>query len=69
MTTNLHAAPFRLEPEFNKRIWGKTSLAPWYGDTGTTEAVGEAWLTASECRVAGDGEEAGGGLWAGSFPF
>ncbi len=43
--------PFRLKPWFSARVWGRTSLAPWYAETGTTEAVGEAWLTGPECEV------------------
>ena len=43
MTTRV--APFRLKPWFSERVWGKRDLRPWYSDTGTTELVGEAWLT------------------------
>ena len=70
MTTKLLGAPFRLVPEFNKRIWGKTSLAPWYAETGTTEPVGEAWLTATECLIA-TGERTGKklGEMVGEFPL
>src|ERR1700757_4853325 len=51
-------APFRLKPWFSERVWGKRDLRPWYADTGTTEPVGEAWLTGPQCvvetgRVAG----------------
>lgn len=38
-------APFRLKPWFSERVWGKQDLRPWYDSTGTTEPVGEAWLT------------------------
>jgi mannose-6-phosphate isomerase len=68
MTTNV--APFRLKPWFSERVWGKKSLRPWYEDTGTTELVGEAWLTGPQCTVetgpfagktlAAVGEELGG---------
>ena len=44
-------APFRLAPWFSKRMWGKRDLKPWYEETGTTELVGEAWLTGPECKV------------------
>jgi mannose-6-phosphate isomerase len=40
--------PFRLAPWFSPRPWGKRDLRPWYGAeafAGTTEPVGEAWLT------------------------
>lgn len=71
--------PFRLRPWFSPRVWGKTDLRPWYSDTGTTEKVGEAWLTGPEC-VADTGELAGrrfgeiakefaGELGGGEFPL
>jgi mannose-6-phosphate isomerase len=44
-------APFRLKPWFSERVWGKRDLRPWYADTGTTERVGEAWLTGPQCVV------------------
>jgi len=37
--------PFRLAPWFSERPWGRSDLRPWYGSTGKTELVGEAWLT------------------------
>jgi mannose-6-phosphate isomerase len=43
--------PFRLKPWFSERVWGKLDLRPWYADTGTTELVGEAWLTGPQCVV------------------
>jgi mannose-6-phosphate isomerase len=49
MTTSV--APFRLKPWFSERVWGKKDLRPWYSDTGTTEPVGEAWLTGPQCVV------------------
>jgi mannose-6-phosphate isomerase len=49
MTTSV--APFRLKPWFSERVWGRQNLRPWYGDTGTTEPVGEAWLTGPQCVV------------------
>jgi mannose-6-phosphate isomerase len=51
-------APFRLKPWFSERVWGKRDLRPWYADTGTTELVGEAWLTGPQCVVE-TGELAG----------
>jgi len=51
-------APFRLKPWFSERVWGKRDLRPWYEDTGTTELVGEAWLTGPQCIVE-TGELAG----------
>jgi mannose-6-phosphate isomerase len=44
-------APFRLKPWFSERPWGRKDLRPWYADTGTTELVGEAWLTGPQCVV------------------
>ncbi len=43
--------PFRLKPWFSERPWGRRDLRPWYADTGTTELVGEAWLTGPQCVV------------------
>ena len=43
--------PFRLAPWFSPRPWGRRDLRPWYGAeafAGTTEPVGEAWLTGPE---------------------
>ena len=44
-------APFRLRPFFSERVWGKKSLAPWFPSTGTSEPVGEAWLTGPQCEI------------------
>jgi len=72
MTTSL--APFRLKPWFSERVWGKRDLRPWYVDTGTTELVGEAWLTGPQC-VAETGPFAGRTLesvsseMGGEFPL
>jgi mannose-6-phosphate isomerase len=43
--------PFRLAPWFSERVWGRRDLRPWYGVTGTSEPVGEAWLTGGQCMV------------------
>jgi mannose-6-phosphate isomerase len=43
--------PFRLKPWFSERPWGRRDLRPWYRDTGTSELVGEAWLTGPQCVV------------------
>jgi mannose-6-phosphate isomerase len=43
--------PFRLAPWFSPRPWGRMSLRPWYADTGTTEPVGEAWLTGPQSVI------------------
>ena len=43
--------PFRLAPWFSARPWGRLDLRPWYKTTGTTEPVGEAWLTGAQCVV------------------
>jgi mannose-6-phosphate isomerase len=47
----MSVVPFRLKPWFSERPWGRKSLLPWYADTGTTELVGEAWLTGPQCVV------------------
>jgi mannose-6-phosphate isomerase len=51
MTMTTKIAPFRLKPWFSERVWGKRDLRPWYSDTGTSELVGEAWLTGPLCVV------------------
>jgi mannose-6-phosphate isomerase len=45
------SAPFRLKPFFSPRPWGKPNLRPWYAETGTTELVGESWLTGPQCVI------------------
>ncbi len=73
MTTSL--APFRLKPWFSERPWGRQSLKPWYEETGTTEMVGEAWLTGPQCVVEDGGEFDGdtlkslSGKLGGEFPL
>ncbi|MEO7030137.1 MAG: type I phosphomannose isomerase catalytic subunit [Acidobacteriaceae bacterium] len=42
--------PFRLGAYFSERVWGRLSLAPWYGNA-FTQPVGEAWLTGEQCVV------------------
>jgi mannose-6-phosphate isomerase len=51
MTIGTRVAPFGLKPWFSERVWGKSDLRPWYEETGTTELVGEAWLTGPQCLV------------------
>jgi mannose-6-phosphate isomerase len=76
MTTSsgLGIAPFRLKPWFSERVWGRRSLRPWYADTGTSELVGEAWLTGPQCvvetgRLAGRTLESVAGDLGGEFPL
>ena len=52
--------PFRLGVKFSERVWGRMSLAPWYGDAFSTP-VGEAWLT-SEGSLVETGPYAGRSL-------
>ncbi|MDR3745143.1 MAG: class I mannose-6-phosphate isomerase [Acidobacteriaceae bacterium] len=49
---NTKCAPFRLNPWFSERVWGRHDLRPWYDSTGTDALVGEAWLTGPQCIVA-----------------
>jgi mannose-6-phosphate isomerase len=51
MTKMSGLAPFRLLPWFSERVWGKKDLRPWYESTGTTELVGEAWLTGPDSVI------------------
>jgi mannose-6-phosphate isomerase len=50
-TNGIRIEPFRLKPWFSERVWGRQSLQPWYAETGTSERVGEAWLTGPQCVV------------------
>jgi mannose-6-phosphate isomerase len=43
--------PLLMAPEFKPRVWGTRSLAPIYPQE-FSEPVGEAWLTADECKVS-----------------
>jgi mannose-6-phosphate isomerase len=76
MTTSsqLGSAPFRLKPWFSERVWGRRDLRPWYADTGTSELVGEAWLTGPQClvetgRFAGRTLASVAGDLGGEFPL
>ncbi len=67
-------APFGLRPWFSERVWGRTNLRPWYDDTGTTQRVGEAWLTGPQCVVetglfAGETLEEVAAELGGEFPL
>src|SRR5580704_1972585 len=61
-------APFRLLPWLSERVWGKKDLRPWYESTGTTELVGEAWLTGPD-SVIETGDLAGKKLSAVAAEF
>ncbi len=50
--------PIALLPLRVERVWGKTSLEPWYKGGPTGKPIGEIWLTATECTVA-SGPDAG----------
>ncbi len=41
-----HAAPLRLRAEFKEKIWGATSLTPWFPNP--TAKTGEVWFTDPE---------------------
>ncbi len=79
MTNNYGLLPFKLKPTFAERVWGKLDLSPWFAETGTTEKVGEAWLTGNDCVIVGgddDGRTLGdlaaqctGTLGEGEFPL
>jgi mannose-6-phosphate isomerase len=47
-------APFRIDPKFDKRVWGSRDLRPWFDlvvEPGG-DPIGEAWLTGDMCLVA-----------------
>jgi mannose-6-phosphate isomerase len=43
--------PFRLTPEFHKRVWGFEDLSPWFDKKAVADPIGEVWLTADTCVV------------------
>jgi mannose-6-phosphate isomerase len=47
-------SPFRIEPLFDKRVWGFRDLRPWYDHVVAEgqDPIGEVWLTGDKCRVA-----------------
>ena len=56
MSNQYNLELFKLKPRFVERVWGRTSLAPWYdGAPGTVPGakIGEAWLTGAECLIEG----------------
>ena len=60
-------APFRLQPTFAARTWGRPDLSAWYAASSLPVAadgadpIGEAWLTGPACVIA-DGPNAGSTL-------
>ena len=55
-------APFRLQPTFAPRTWGRPDLSAWYAAAAlpatAADPIGEAWLTGPDC-VAADGPHRG----------
>lgn len=46
-------APFRIEPIYDKRVWGSRDLRPWFDRVvAEGDPIGEVWLTGDECLVA-----------------
>jgi mannose-6-phosphate isomerase len=45
-------APFRIEPSFVPRIWGRKTLRPWFAVDAPENPIGEVWLTGDDCLVA-----------------
>jgi mannose-6-phosphate isomerase len=43
--------PFILTPLQVERIWGASSLEPWFDVPQTGKPIGEVWLTAAECLI------------------
>lgn len=44
----------KLQPQFHARPWGRNDLSPLYTrPPGTTDPIGEVWLSSVECRVLG----------------
>jgi len=45
--------PLVLDPIQTERIWGVTSLEPWFDVPKLEKPIGEAWLTSAECPITG----------------
>lgn len=45
----MNAGPVRIEPTFVERVWGATSLGPWYPDA--AQPTGEVWFPAGDLLV------------------
>ncbi len=43
--------PFELLPIFRERVWGRTSLEPYFASSPVNERIGEVWFTFSENRT------------------
>jgi mannose-6-phosphate isomerase len=44
--------PFQLFPNFEKRVWGRESLAPYFENPTPHEKIGEAWFTSQNNRTS-----------------
>jgi mannose-6-phosphate isomerase len=45
-------SPFQLFPLFRERVWGRSSLAPYFPEVQCAKPVGEAWFTFEENRTS-----------------
>jgi mannose-6-phosphate isomerase len=55
------SSPIALRPIMDERVWGSTTLGPWYPTPEPGTPIGEAWLTAQNC-IAESGSEPGATL-------
>lgn len=44
--------PIQLLPIFRERVWGRETLAPYFGNAPLSERIGEAWFTFEENRTS-----------------
>jgi mannose-6-phosphate isomerase len=51
ITSQQPIGPFVLTPVQSERIWGVTSLEPWFDIPVTGKPIGELWMTAAECAI------------------
>ena len=51
ITSQQPIGPFVLTPVQSERIWGVTSLEPWFDIPVTGKPIGELWMTAEECAI------------------
>ena len=53
LTNQFNLQPFKLKPILVPRIWGRQNLVPWFPATGSTDKIGEAWLTGKDNIIEG----------------
>jgi mannose-6-phosphate isomerase len=47
-----YTEPIQLLPIFRERVWGRETLAPYFGNAPLSERIGEVWFTFEENRTS-----------------